>query len=69
MVFLITTKHKTTNSINFNLFLKISTYYKNFKFSVFTLQYTKVGESYGRKIMHGVMKTKVIDTCRCNKNG
>ena len=31
------------------------------KFSVLTLQCTKLGENYGRKMMHGVMKTKGIN--------
>ena len=42
-------------------FPKCSKYYKNVKFSVFTLQCTKVGENYGCKMMHGLMNTKRIN--------
>ena len=46
---------------NLIFFQKYSTCYKNVKLRVLTLQCYKVGENYGRKIMHGVMKTKGIN--------
>ena len=60
MKFSTPTNHKTRTSINLIFFPKWSTYYKNDEFSVFTLQCTEVGENYGRKMMHGVLKAKEI---------
>ena len=58
------TKHKTKTSIKFNLFPK--KYYKNVKFSVFTLHCTKSTENYGGKLMHGVIKVKSINVGKTN---
>ena len=53
------TKHETRTSIKSNLFPEI--YYKNVKFSVFTLQCTKFRENYDCKLMNGVMKAKKVN--------
>ena len=58
MVFSTPNKHKTRTSIKFNLFPEAQ---HVTKFSVFTLQCTKVGENCGSKMMHVVMKSKVIN--------
>ena len=61
MAFSTSTKHKTRTNTNSIFYPKCSTYCKNVKFSASTLQSTKAGENYNRKMMHGVMKAKVIN--------
>ena len=55
------TKHKTRTNLNLIFSPQCSLYCKNIKFSVFTVQCTKVGENYNSKRMHGVMKAKGIN--------
>ena len=54
-------KYKTRTIIKFNLFFQNVAYYKDVKFSVFTLQCTKVAENDVRKMIYGVIKAKVIN--------
>ena len=57
MVFSTSTKHKTRTSMKSKSFSQNGAHItKNGKFIVFNLQCTKVGENYGRNMMHGVMK-------------
>ena len=54
-------KYKTRTIIKVNLFFQNVAYYKDVKFSVFTLQCTKVAENDVRKMIYGVIKAKVIN--------
>ena len=61
MVFQLQLSIKQGPAKNLTFSPKCSTCYKKFKFSVFTLQCTMLGENYSRKLMHGVMKVKRIN--------
>ena len=59
MVFSTSINHKARTNIKFNLFIRnVAHITKNVKFSIFTLQCTKVGQNYDRQVMHGVMRAK-----------